>query len=150
MIARSYCDETLPNSRRQTVELLLCLRQNPLMILKIFILKLLTNFDVNMTSFLGGVLNYVSTVYFITPLGDDVELISKFVRSFSFFKFFEMIRGFFLEWSRSSKIIQNVIFHVKLHSLTSRDCRVTVDVLNNLYSESLRDSFHYNKLLKNK
>ena len=34
--------------------------KNPLIILKIFIkLKLLTSFDVNMTSFLKGVLNYV-------------------------------------------------------------------------------------------
>ena len=29
-----------------------------------------------------------------------------------------MMAGFFLRWSRGSKIIQNVIFHVKLQALT--------------------------------
>ena len=33
-------------------------------------------------------------------------------------KMFEIIRGVYLQWRRSSKIMQNVIFHVKLHSLT--------------------------------
>ena len=30
-------------------------------------------------------------------------------------KIFKMIRGFFLKWSRSSKIMQNVVVHVKLY-----------------------------------
>ena len=35
-------------------------------------------------------------------------------------KIFKMIRGFFVKRSRSYKIMQNVIFHVKLLSLTLR------------------------------
>ena len=37
-------------------------------------LKLLTNFDVSLTSFFGGVINYVSNVCFIPPPVDDVRL----------------------------------------------------------------------------
>ena len=37
-------------------------------------------------------------------------------------KIVEMIRGFFLEWSRSSKVMQNVIFPVKLLWLILRTC----------------------------
>ena len=33
-------------------------------------------------------------------------------------KTFDMIRGFFLKWSRSYIIIQNVIFKVKLQSVS--------------------------------
>ena len=33
-------------------------------------------------------------------------------------KIFKMITGFFLKWRRSSKIMKNVIFHVKLYPLT--------------------------------
>ena len=32
-------------------------------------------------------------------------------------KVIKMIREFFLKWSRSSKIMQNVIFHVRLPDL---------------------------------
>ena len=42
------------------LEVLLHLRKNPLIILHK--LKLLTNFDVNLISFLGGVINYVLNV----------------------------------------------------------------------------------------
>ena len=45
-------------------------------------LKLLTNFDVNLTSFLGGETNNVVNVKFVTP-GVQVRLTSNFVRSFS-------------------------------------------------------------------
>ena len=38
--------------------------------------------DVKLTSFLGGVLNNVLNVKFVTPLADEVRLTSKFVRSF--------------------------------------------------------------------
>ena len=34
-------------------------------------LKLLTNFDLNLTSFPGGVTNYLVSVLLITPLGGD-------------------------------------------------------------------------------
>ena len=44
-------------------------------------LKLLTNFDVNMTSFLGGDPNYELNLYFIIPRKNDVRSISKFVKS---------------------------------------------------------------------
>ena len=47
-------------------------------------LKLLTNFDVNLTSFLGEVINNVFNVNFVTPTGDEVRFPTKFVRSFSF------------------------------------------------------------------
>ena len=46
-------------------------------------LKPLTNFDVNLTTFLGGVMNNVLNVKFVTPSGDEVRLTSKFVRSLS-------------------------------------------------------------------
>ena len=36
-------------------------------------------------------------------------------------KIFKMIRGFFLKRSRSSKIMQNLIFHVKLLSPTLKE-----------------------------
>ena len=36
-------------------------------------------------------------------------------------KVFEMIEEVFFKWSRSFKIMQNVIFQVKLQSLTSDD-----------------------------
>ena len=48
----------------------------------IYKLKLMTSFDVNMTSFLKGIPNYVLNLYFITPPRNDVRLISKFVKSF--------------------------------------------------------------------
>ena len=44
-------------------------------------LKLLTNFDVNLTSLLGGVANCVQNISFITPARNDIKLPSKFVRS---------------------------------------------------------------------
>ena len=47
----------------------------------IYKLKLLTSFDVNMTSFLKGVPNYLLNFLFITPPRNDVRLISKFVKS---------------------------------------------------------------------
>ena len=47
----------------------------------IYKLKLLTNFNVNMMSFLKGVPNYVLNLQFITPPRNDVRLISKFVKS---------------------------------------------------------------------
>ena len=47
----------------------------------IYKLKLLTSFDVNMTSFLKGVPNYVLNLKFITPPRNEVRLISKFVKS---------------------------------------------------------------------
>ena len=43
-------------------------------------LKLLTNFEVNLTSFRNNILNFK----FVTPHGDEVRLTSKFVGSFSF------------------------------------------------------------------
>ena len=46
----------------------------------IYKLKLLTSFDVNMTSFLKGVPNYVLNLYFVTPPINDVRLISKLSR----------------------------------------------------------------------
>ena len=48
----------------------------------IYKLKLLTSFDVNMTSFLNGAPNYVLNLSLITPPRNDVRLISKFVKSF--------------------------------------------------------------------
>ena len=47
----------------------------------IYKLKLLTSFDVNMTSFPKGVPNYVLNLYFITPPRNEVRLISKFFKS---------------------------------------------------------------------
>ena len=47
------------------------------------ILKLLRNFDVNLTSFPGRVMNKVLNVKFVTPLGNKVRLTSNFVRGFS-------------------------------------------------------------------
>ena len=44
-------------------------------------LKLLTNFDVVLTSFLGVVINYMLNIELITPPGNDVRFTSKFVRS---------------------------------------------------------------------
>ena len=44
-------------------------------------LKLLANFDVNLTSFLWGVIKYEFNVWFITPAGDYLKLTSKFVRA---------------------------------------------------------------------
>ena len=44
-------------------------------------LKLQANFGVNLTLSLGGVINYMLNVKFITP-GDEVRLTSKFARSF--------------------------------------------------------------------
>ena len=38
-------------------------------------------------------------------------------------KTFKMIRGFLLIWSRSCKIMQNVIFHVKLYSVTLKQLK---------------------------
>ena len=35
-------------------------------------------FDVNLTSFIGGVMNSVLTVKFVSPPGDEVRLTSKF------------------------------------------------------------------------
>ena len=43
----------------------------------------LKNFDVYLTSFLGGVMNDVSIIKFVTPSGREVRLTSTFVRSFS-------------------------------------------------------------------
>ena len=48
----------------------------------IYKLKLLISFDVNMTSFLKEVPNYVLNLCFISPPKNDVRLISKFVKSF--------------------------------------------------------------------
>ena len=45
-------------------------------------LKLMTNFNVNLTSFPGEVIHYVLKKFLSHP-GDDVILTSKFVRSFS-------------------------------------------------------------------
>ena len=45
-------------------------------------MKLLANFDVNLTSFLG-VMNYVWKVEFVPPPGNEVRLTSKLVISFS-------------------------------------------------------------------
>ena len=74
----------------------------------IYKLKLLTrSFDVNMTSFLKGVPNYVLNLKFITPPRNDVRLISKFCQELHFMKIFKMIRGFFLKRSRSYKIMHN-------------------------------------------
>ena len=47
----------------------------------IYKLKLLISFDVNMTSFLKGVPNYVLNLQFITPPRNDVRLMSTFVKS---------------------------------------------------------------------
>ena len=41
----------------------------------------------------------------------------KICQDLQFMKIFKMIRGFFLNWSRSSKIMQNVVFRFKLWSL---------------------------------
>ena len=49
-------------------------------------LKLLTNFDVNLTSFLGEAIKYVLNVYLRIPLGDEVRLTQKFVSLQSFLK----------------------------------------------------------------
>ena len=56
----------------------------------------------------------VVNVKLTTPPSDGVRLTSKFCQELQFMRIFKMIRGFFLKWSRSSKIMQNVIFHVKL------------------------------------
>ena len=37
-------------------------------------LKLLTNFDANLVSFLGGVMNNVLSIKFVTPSGHEVKL----------------------------------------------------------------------------
>ena len=55
-------------------------------------LKLLTNFGVSLTTFLGRVMNYTLNIQFIPPPGDDVRLTSKLVRSFSLKKIFKIIR----------------------------------------------------------
>ena len=44
-------------------------------------LKLLTNSDVYLTSFLGGVTNNVPIIKFVPPSGNEVRLTSKFVTS---------------------------------------------------------------------
>ena len=46
-------------------------------------LELLANSDVNLTSFLGGVTNYVFNVKFIIPPRNEIRLTSKFVTSSS-------------------------------------------------------------------
>ena len=74
----------------------------------------MTNFDLNLTSFLGGVMNEMLNVKFITVSGNEVGLTSKFVRNFQLKKVFKLIKGFFDKWIRSSKALQNVIYHVNL------------------------------------
>ena len=37
----------------------------------------------------------------------------KIFKELQFMKIFKIVRGFFLQWSSSSKIMQNVIFHLK-------------------------------------
>ena len=46
-------------------------------------------------------------------------------------KIFKMFRGFFLEWSRRSKIMQNRIFHVNFWSMTLRLRELTSDYSKN-------------------
>ena len=60
-------------------------------------LKLLTNFDVNMTSFPGGVPNYVLNLQFVTPPRNDVRLTSIGHELHFIMKIFKTFRGFFLK-----------------------------------------------------
>ena len=46
-------------------------------------MELLKNFDISLTSFLGGVMNQMFNAKFGTPFRNDVILSSKLVRSFS-------------------------------------------------------------------
>ena len=68
---------------------------------------LLTHFDVTLTSFLGGVINCVKRL---------IHDSSWRCQELQFLIIFTMI--LLLKWSRSSKIMQNMLFHIKLYSLT--------------------------------
>ena len=46
-------------------------------------LNLTTNFNVNLTSLTGGVMNLAFNTLFITPPKNEIRLTSKFVRSFT-------------------------------------------------------------------
>ena len=83
----------------------------------IYKLKFLTSFDVYMTSCLKGVPNYVLLLIHNSSKKcrqNDIKI----CQELQFIKIFKMIRGFLLKRSRSYKIMQNVIFHVKLLSPT--------------------------------
>ena len=50
-----------------------------------------------------------------------------------------MVKTFFLKWSRSSKIMQNVIFHAKLYSPTLKWTKVKLkDRSGNVIKESVQ------------
>ena len=68
---------------------------------------LLTHFDVTLTSFLGGVINCVKRLI------PDSSWRCQDLQSLIIFTMILL-----LKWSGSSKIMQNMIFHVKLYSLT--------------------------------
>ena len=71
----------------------------------VYKLKFLTNFVVNMTSFLEGVPNYVSNLLFVTLPKNDIGIDIKICQELHVIKIFKMVRGFFLERSRSSNMM---------------------------------------------
>ena len=79
-------------------------------------LKLLTNFNVNLTSFLGGVINYNSCVICLIHnySWPRCQIDIKICLQLQFMRIIKMTRGFFFKWSISPEIMQNWIFHVKL------------------------------------
>ena len=56
----------------------------------------------------------VLNVEFLIPLGDEVRFDTNICQERQFMKIFTMIRVFFIKWSRSSKIMKNVISDIKL------------------------------------
>ena len=64
----------------------------------------------------------------------------KICQELHFMKIFKIIKGFFLKRSRSYKIMQNVIFHVKLWSLILTNCSFhTEDIWTSVFVQT---SFH--------
>ena len=60
-------------------------------------LKILTNFDVNLTTFLGVVMNYVLNITFATPPIEIRQTDIKIFEEPQFTKISKMIRKFFLK-----------------------------------------------------
>ena len=76
-------------------------------------LNLLTNFDVNLTSSPEEVMNWTFNTLLITP----PVIKADWHQNWSGASVYEDLwndQRIFLKWSRSSKIMHNVIFHVKL------------------------------------
>ena len=77
--------------------------------------RLLIDFDTNLTSSPGRVTNLTFDTLFIIPRS-EIRLTSKFVRSFSLRRSLKR-SGFFLKWSTNSKVVQNVVFRVKFYTV---------------------------------